>query len=72
VRLDRDFDLFPSPLVRLPSNWLASARLGYRLSPKVELFGRVANALGSRVVDVVGYRADGRSVFAGIRLDPGR
>lgn len=72
VRLDRDFDLFPSPLVRLPSHWLASARLAYRVEPRVELFGRVANAFDRRVVDVVGYRAEGRSLFAGVRLGPGR
>ncbi|UUR08604.1 TonB-dependent receptor plug domain-containing protein [Sphingomonas glaciei] len=72
TRLDRDFDQFPSPLVRLPSNWLASAQLAYRVAPQVELFGRVANAFDRRVVDVVGYRAEGRSLFAGIRLGPRR
>lgn len=72
ARLDRDFDLFPSPLVRLPSYWLGSARLAYRVAPSVELFGRVANAFDRRVVDVVGYRAEGRTVFAGIRLGRSR
>jgi vitamin B12 transporter len=72
ARLDRDFDLFPSPLVRLSSYWLASARLAYRVVPSVELFGRVSNAFNSKVADVVGYRAEGRGVFAGIRLGPGR
>ncbi|WP_338504339.1 TonB-dependent receptor [Sphingomonas kaistensis] len=72
ARLDRDFDLFPAPLVRLGSYWLGSARVAYRVAPTVELFGRVANAFDTRVVDVVGYRAEGRSVFAGIRLGAGR
>jgi vitamin B12 transporter len=72
ARLDRDFDLFPSSLVRLSSYWLASARLAYRVAPSVELFGRVSNALNSKVADVIGYRAEGRGVFAGIRLGPGR
>ena len=72
ARLDRDFDLFPAPLVRLRSYWLGSARVAYRVAPTVELFGRVANAFDRQVVDVVGYRAEGRSVFAGIRLGAGR
>lgn len=71
-RLDRDFDLFPSPLVRLSPYWLASARVGYRVAPTLELFGRVANAFNAKVEDVVGYRAEGRSVVAGIRLGPRR
>jgi vitamin B12 transporter len=71
-RLDRDFDLFPSPLVRLGSYWLASARLGYRLSEQVELYARVANAFDTSAVDVIGYRSEGRTAFAGIRLGLGR
>ncbi|GAA4009132.1 TonB-dependent receptor plug domain-containing protein [Sphingomonas humi] len=71
-RLDRDFDLFPSPLVRLEPYWLGSARVGFRVAPTVELFGRLSNAFDERVVDVVGYRAEGRAVFAGIRLGPRR
>jgi vitamin B12 transporter len=72
ARLDRDFDLFPARLVRLSPYWLASARLAYRVSRSVELFGRVSNAFGAQAVDVVGYRAEGRTLFAGIRLGPGR
>jgi vitamin B12 transporter len=72
ARLDRDFDRFPAPLVRLSPYWLGNARVGYRISRSLELFGRVANAFDARVVDVVGYRAEGRTVFAGIRLGPGR
>jgi vitamin B12 transporter len=71
-RLDRDFDQFPAPLVRLSPYWLASARAGYRIGRSVELFGRVANAFAERAVDVVGYRAEGRTVYAGIRFGPGR
>nr|WP_314444870.1 TonB-dependent receptor [uncultured Sphingomonas sp.] len=71
-RLDRDFDQFPAPLVRLSPYVLGSARVGFRLSDKVELFGRVANAFDARAVDVVGYRTEGRTAFAGIRLGPGR
>ncbi|GLR48008.1 TonB-dependent receptor [Sphingomonas astaxanthinifaciens DSM 22298] len=68
ARLDRDFDLFPAPLVRLDGYWLASARVGYRVTRRVELFGRIANAFDSRTIDVVGYRSEGRTAYAGIRL----
>jgi vitamin B12 transporter len=66
-RLDRDFDLFPSRLVRLPADWLASARVAYSLSSRLELFGRVANAFDNRAEDVVGYRREGRTAYGGIR-----
>ena len=72
ARLDRDFDLFPAPLVRLSLYWLGSARIGLRVGKGVELFGRLANALDARAVDVVGYRSEGRTAFAGIRLGPDR
>lgn len=67
ARRDRDFDSFPAPMVRLAPYWLASARLSTRLSGGAELFGRVANALDSEAVDVLGYRREGRSVHVGLR-----
>ena len=67
VRLDRDFDQFPSPLVRLSPRWEAGARLGYRLGGGLILFGRLANAFDDRTVDVVGYAREGRTAYAGIR-----
>ena len=67
ARLDRDFDFFPSRLVRLEPSWTANARLGWQLSESLELFGRVANALDSEREDVVGYRREGRTLHAGIR-----
>ena len=72
ARRDRDFDQFPARLVTLDSYWLAGARLGYRLGNSVELFGRVANAFDAKAVDVVGYRSEGRTVYAGIRLGGSR
>jgi vitamin B12 transporter len=72
ARLDRDFDLFPAPLVRLSPYWLASARIAYEVAAGLEIFGRLANAFDDRVVDVVGYRSEGRTAFAGIRLGLGR
>lgn len=72
ARRDRDFDLFPAPLVRLSPYWLASARVGYMLGDKAEIFARIANAFDNRAVDVVGYRSEGRTAYAGIRLGLGR
>jgi vitamin B12 transporter len=67
TRLDRDFDFFPSRLVRLEGGWSANARLGWQLSKRFELFGRVSNALDSSREDVVGYRREGRRAYAGVR-----
>jgi vitamin B12 transporter len=61
-------DEFPYDLVRLDSYWLAGARVAYTVRPGVELFARAANAFDTRYQDVVGYRTEGRSLYAGIRL----
>ncbi len=71
-RTDRDFDLFPAPLVQLDSYGLASLRLAYRLHPALELHGRVENGFDSRYQDVFGYDTPGRSVHAGLRVSLGR
>jgi len=65
-RADTDFDLFQR--VSLSPYWLAGARLAYAVRPGVELFARVANAFDDRYQDVVGYRTEGRSGYAGLRL----
>ena len=65
-RADTDFDLFQR--VSLSPYWLAGARVAYAVRPGVELFGRIANAFDDRYQDVVGYRTEGRSAYAGLRL----
>jgi len=65
---DMDFDQYPAATVRLAGYALANARIGYRISRQVELFGRVANAFDRDYRDVVGYRPSGRSIDGGIRL----
>jgi vitamin B12 transporter len=67
-RLDTNFDLFPAQVVRLHPYVLASARLGYRLTKRVEAYARVENAFDARYQDVVGYATAGRTVYAGLRL----
>jgi vitamin B12 transporter len=65
-------DSFPYELVDLDPYWLASARLAYRLDDRLELFGRVHNAFDADYEDVVRYRTEGRSAFAGLRIAFGR
>ena len=69
-RADTDFDLFQR--VSLAPYWLAGARVAYSVRPGVELFARVANGFAARYQDVVGYRTEGRSGYAGLRLALGR
>jgi vitamin B12 transporter len=61
-------DSFPYDLVDLDSYWLAGARLGWRLTERLELFGRVANLFDDEYEDVAGYRTEGRSAYAGLRM----
>ena len=69
---DTNFDVFPAQRVRLAPYWLASARLAYRVIDAAELHLRVANAFDDDYQDVFGYRTEGRSVHAGVRLALGR
>lgn len=67
-RRDLDFDLWPAAAVTLDDYVLASLRIGWRITPDVEAFGRIENALGADYQDVVGYNTAGRTVHAGLRL----
>ena len=71
-RTDTDFDVFPAELVRFDPYWLASARIAYRLTDELEAHVRVANAFDEDYQDVVGYRTEGRSIHAGLRVALGR
>jgi len=66
-RRDTDFDVYPAQTLTLDNYLLAGARVSYRFDDRLELFGRVANALERRYQDVVGYRTEGRSAYVGIR-----
>ena len=59
---------FPYDVVQLGSHWLADGRVAYAPRPGVELFVRGSNLLDDRHQDVFGYRTEGRSVHAGVRL----
>jgi len=68
ARDDMNFDVFPSQTVRLGSYWLGGARIACAVNGRVELFARAANAFDAAYQDVFGYRTEGRSLHAGIRL----
>uniref|UniRef100_UPI0025F18516 TonB-dependent receptor domain-containing protein n=1 Tax=Sphingomonas sp. TaxID=28214 RepID=UPI0025F18516 len=72
ARQDTNFDLFPAQLVRLDAYWLASARIAYRLTDQIEVHLRVANAFDDLYQDTFGYRTEGRSIHAGLRVAFGR
>jgi vitamin B12 transporter len=66
---DRDFDLgFSGPIVTLHDYVLAGARIAYRVTEAIELFGRVENAGDAHYQDVVGYATPGRTFHAGARV----
>ncbi|HEX8481761.1 MAG TPA: TonB-dependent receptor [Allosphingosinicella sp.] len=68
ARRDTDFESFPARTVRLGDYSLASLQLGWRFRKGMELFARSENALGADYQDVFGYRTQGRTVHAGLRL----
>lgn len=65
-------DVPPFDVLSLRSYWLGGARVAYALRPGIELFVRAANAFNAHYQDVSGYRTEGRSLYAGIRLSSGR
>ncbi|HVQ08759.1 MAG TPA: TonB-dependent receptor [Allosphingosinicella sp.] len=71
-RRDTDFDLFPAATVILDDYVLASANIGYRILPQLELFVRAENCFGADYQDVVGYNTAERTVYAGLRVAFGR
>ena len=71
AHLDRR-DVPPFDVVSLRSYWLGGARVAYALRSGVEVFVRTANAFNARYQDVFGYRTEGRSIYAGIRLSSRR
>jgi vitamin B12 transporter len=65
---DVNFDVVPFRRVRLGAYWLLGARVAYNVRPGLSLFVRGSNLLDQRYQDAVGYRTEGRGLFAGVRL----
>ena len=70
-RIDTDFGSFPFRRLTLDAYWLAGARIAYDVAKGVELFARASNAFDADYEDVIGYRTEGRSLYAGIRIAGG-
>ena len=70
-RIDTDFDSFPFRRVMLDAYWLAGARIAFDVTKGVQLFARASNAFDADYQDVLGYRTEGRSLHAGIRIAGG-
>jgi vitamin B12 transporter len=47
---------------------LASAKIGYRITPALEAYARVENAFDADYQDAFGYNTPGRTVYAGLRI----
>ena len=69
--IDTDFESFPFRRVMLDSYWLAGARFAFQVADRIQLFARAANAFGANYQDALGYRTEGRSLYAGIRIAGG-
>jgi vitamin B12 transporter len=68
------FPPFPAPaeIVRLESFWLLDLTASYDINQNTNVFVRANNLLDEEYEQVVGYRAPGRSAYAGIRLSFGK
>ena len=64
-------EAFPFRRVTLDAYWLAGARIAYNVAKGVQLFARAANAFDADYEDAIGYRTEGRSLYAGIRIAGG-
>ncbi len=64
-QFDTNFATFET--VRLASFTLLTLGADYRLTPRLQLYGRLENLLDDRYQEVAGYEAPGRAAYAGVR-----
>jgi vitamin B12 transporter len=62
---------FPTERVPLEAYWLLNATVSYKLSPGVEVFGRVENLLDRHYQEVYGFEAPPIAAYAGLKLTLG-
>jgi vitamin B12 transporter len=62
---------FPTERVPLDAYWLLNATASYKITPAVEVFGRVENLLDRHYQEVYGYEAPPIAAYAGIKLTLG-
>ena len=58
----------PSERVRLDSYTLVDLAVSYRLTPTLQLIGRIENILDENYEDVVGFNTPGVGAYIGIRV----
>jgi vitamin B12 transporter len=68
TRYDSDFSSFPTVKARMDSYTVARATLAYKLTPQVEVYGRVENAFDENYQEVLGYATPERAGYVGIRF----
>ena len=62
---------FPTERVALDAYWLLNATASYKITPAVEVFGRVENLLDRHYQEVYGYDAPPIAAYAGVKLTLG-
>ena len=68
-QLDNNFTNLPlGPRVTLPEFWLVNLAGDYRLTDRVELYGRVENLFDQRYEEVFTFRTPGVAAYAGVRF----
>ncbi len=54
--------------MQLDDYWLVNVAASYELSPGVQIYGRVENALNEDYQQVFGYETAGIAAYAGLRF----
>jgi vitamin B12 transporter len=67
-RWDMDYSLMPSSKVVLQAFTLLNSVMSYDITPHIRVFLRMENILNTRYELVKGYGTQGRSIFAGLKI----
>ena len=65
---DLAFSFFDTVVTTLDDYWLVNVAASYKLSPGVELYGRVENALNEDYQEVFGFETADIAAYAGLRF----
>jgi vitamin B12 transporter len=68
-REDLDFSAFPAERVTLDAYTVVRVAAAWRIDPRLELFGRLENALDESYEEVLGFGAPGRALHLGLGVD---
>ncbi|MEQ1671417.1 MAG: TonB-dependent receptor, partial [Hyphomicrobium sp.] len=66
--LDKNFGPFPAAVVTLDPYWLVNVAAAYKVTPGVEVFGRVENLLDTNYQEIYGFETAGIAAYAGVRF----